>query len=110
MKKVGTLKELDVKPGDVVELVYNGILGSECKGEIETINEFGKQPYRDDYFGHKFRIVSQASDKQKLWRDMTNAEKGALLLAYHEGKVLEGRNESWPSDKWVEVRVPSWGG
>ena len=25
----------------------------------------------------------------KLWKDMTSEEKGALLLAYHEGKVIE---------------------
>lgn len=25
----------------------------------------------------------------KLWKDMTPEEKGALLLAYHEGKVIE---------------------
>lgn len=25
----------------------------------------------------------------KLWRDMTDAEKGELLLAHHEGKAIE---------------------
>lgn len=28
-------------------------------------------------------------DAPKLWRDMTPEEKGALLLAHHEGKVIE---------------------
>ena len=28
-------------------------------------------------------------DTPKLWRDMTDAEKGALLLAHHEGNVIE---------------------
>lgn len=29
------------------------------------------------------------TDTPKLWRDMTPEEKGALLLAEHEGKVIE---------------------
>lgn len=37
----------------------------------------------------------------KLWKDMTPEEKGALLLAYHEGKTIEwkwkGRVE-WEED------------
>lgn len=31
----------------------------------------------------------------RLWKDMTPEEKGALLLAYHEGKVIEF---SFPED------------
>jgi len=31
-----------------------------------------------------------------LWRDMTDAEKGALLLAHHEGNVIEFNNGSDP--------------
>jgi len=45
------------------------------------------------------RIISRATDdtqssqegEPKLWREMTDAEKGALLLAHHEGKVIERR-------------------
>jgi len=29
------------------------------------------------------------SEQPKLWCDMTDAEKGALLLAHHNGKVIE---------------------
>jgi hypothetical protein len=36
-----------------------------------------------------WRIVSRAPAAPKLWRDMTPEEKGALLLAAHEGKVIE---------------------
>lgn len=36
----------------------------------------------------------------KLWRDMTPEEKGALLLAHHEGNVIEG----WMyGDKWTPI-------
>ena len=88
MKEVGTLKELDVKPGDVVECVngkgyattgyeYTVSAGYKVNGyKIESINS------------SLFRIISRANTP-KLWRDMTDAEKGALLLAFHEGKVIE---------------------
>jgi hypothetical protein len=35
------------------------------------------------------RNVMIKLEEPKLWRDMTDAEKGALLLAHHEGKVIE---------------------
>ena len=34
-------------------------------------------------------IVAEWPEYPKLWRDMTPEEKGALLLAHHEGKVIE---------------------
>lgn len=46
-------------------------------------------PPRGDY---------QADETPKLWRDMTDAEKGALLLAKHEGKVIE----FFDGDKWAK--------
>jgi hypothetical protein len=106
MTKIGTLKELDVKPGDVVELV-------ECpyyyppEGTLFTIVDRGNRwvaeresgRYVPLECGWNFRIVSRASEAQpdidlsnpdrKTWRKMTDAEKGAMLLAKHEGKVIE---------------------
>lgn len=38
----------------------------------------------------------------KLWKDMTPEEKGALLLAYHEGKVIE--HTLWSEKGWFEVK------
>ena len=40
----------------------------------------------------------------KMWKDMTPEEKGALLLAYHEGKVIE---YSVTGNIWVKSK-PSW--
>jgi hypothetical protein len=34
-------------------------------------------------------MTDEDTTTQKLWRDLTPEEKGALLLAYHEGKPLE---------------------
>ena len=87
---VGTLKELDVKPGDVVEYVPSGnkttvtyIFGDQYYGDGEN----SEQPYTDRPL---FRVVSRASaGHHKLWKDMTPEEKGALLLAHHEGKIIQ---------------------
>ena len=55
--------------GDVVELVYNGILDTTCEGEIDVIREDGKHPYRGDNLGHQFRIISSAkADKYGPWQ------------------------------------------
>lgn len=43
-------------------------------------------------------LIAEWTDTPKLWRDMTPAEKGALLLAHHEGKVIEysyGCSDIW---------------
>lgn len=94
--ETGKLKELDVKPGDVVECVGQWYSRSKPYkiGEHYIVNKdcevIGK--YADGATGicAKWRIISRASDDTpKLWRDMTDEEKGALLLAHHEGKVIE---------------------
>ena len=93
--KVGTLKELNVKPGDVVELIG----GSECIYTIDRIaggdfyGDATDVPIFDDgYLGRGWKLISRSDDTQKLWRDMTPEEKGALLLAHHEGKEIQAFN------------------
>lgn len=42
------------------------------------------------YTGNAYRVKpDEEGAKMKLWRDLTDTEKGALLLAYHEGKVIQ---------------------
>ena len=52
-----------------------------------------------------YNVASCVDDTPTLWRDMTQEEKGALLLAHHEGKVIE----FWANsiDKWVDHH-PTW--
>lgn len=116
MTKIGTLKELGVKPGDVVEFM-KGYVGMypELVGHKYTIDEYG-DPIHNECEGksfisccdHKFRIISSATETTKLWRDMTPEEKGALLLAHRDGKVIE-----WVSGGKVrrsnEGYTPFWG-
>lgn len=42
-----------------------------------------------------------------LWRDMTDAEKGALLLAHHEGKVIDYR--LFGGGSWLTIDDPTFG-
>lgn len=45
------------------------------------------------------------TNEPKPWRDMTDAEKGALLLAHHEGKEIEIYNGSdwFPTNTWNSI-------
>ena len=99
--EVGTLKELGVEVGDVVEYVsgsptHDYRLGDRytCTikdGELIVRYERGwfSSVEEDSWL---YRIITRAKDKPKLWRDMTPEEKGALLLAAHDGKVIEWYN------------------
>jgi co-chaperonin GroES (HSP10) len=92
--KTGTLKELNVKPGDIVECVrtqcglwtrngqrYNI---SVKHGDIVAVNTYGEYRQVDMMDISTFRIISRASDTPKTWGEMTDAEKGALLLHEYE--------------------------
>ena len=101
--KTGTLQELNVQPGDVVEC-WN----AAHKGTRFTVDDdwqewsASKKPW--------WRIISRAprDDTPKLWRDMSAEEKGALLLAAHEGKVIEQHQGPFG---WQErVDMPMWQG
>lgn len=44
--------------------------------------------------------------EHKPFKDLTDAEKGALLLAHHEGKQIQHR---WhPADNWTSGTYPVW--
>lgn len=78
-QETGTLAELDVKPGDVVENV-NGIT---YKLKLNRVGEWCDA--EDDVelvAGAKWRIISRAAqdDKPKPWGEMTDAEKGARRI------------------------------
>ncbi len=113
MTKIGTLKELGVNPGDVVEY-HQGYIGMypELVGHKYTVDGNGKPIHCSDdgksfsaYCDHKFRLISRATPAQKLWRDMTPEEKAALLLAHHEGKVIEARLDD---GRWLDLKFPHW--
>ncbi len=103
-----TLKELNVQPGDVVEYLPG-------KG-VTTVTEIrdglyygtgsnGDNPYTDRA---AFRLISRACDAPKTWGDMTDAEKGALMLAAHEGKVIECLEGDISQSFWITDSPPEW--
>ena len=114
-KEIGTLAELSVKPGDVVECVgWSDDDSDFLVGEQYTIMEKHPKGFYDDLCavrnGHSwasvdgskmlFRIVSRAADTPKTWEEMTDEEKGALLLAEHRGKVIEWKHPQDMYDDW----------
>ena len=109
--EVGTLKELNAMPGDVVECVewsgnyftkgvkYEVLHGRRIENNLADV-------YHISDLSELWRIISRASDDTpKLWRDMTDEEKGALLLAYHEGKKIE--YSFLCEENWTYIPSPS---
>ena len=130
-EETGTLAELNVKPGDMVECVgWSDDDSDLLVGEQYTIMEkhplghysglcavrdFGWTPVDEVDPTMLFRIVSRATPK--TWGEMTDEEKGALLLAEHEGTVIEHShnqgaywkprsNDLWHDKHCYRVRPP----
>lgn len=85
------LCDLELKEGDVIEWDHR-----------DPDNWFGPRTYTVDsegvprhedrgYLSPKGNALCRVihTNAPKLWKDMTPEEKGALLLAHHEGKVIE---------------------
>jgi len=92
-----TLKELNVQVGDVVECV--SAHGDWLKkGKTYTVDHDMRVVGYDitSLNVSTFRIITRAPPT--LWRDLTPAEKGALLLAHHEGKTVQGTRVDIPDD------------
>lgn len=98
MTQTGTLEELNVNPGDVVECVSHSYTLDETLtiGEHYTVGENYQNGYGNDWGPYHaaglcgvFRIVSRSTNAPDTptWGEMTDAEKGALLLAQQDGKM-----------------------
>ena len=100
--KTGTLQELNVQPGDVVVNLKTG--NSYTVAHDMTVGGPHVSVCVDTY-----GIISRAprDENPKLWRDMTAEEKGALLLAAHEGEVIEHDDLTY-TYSWEVARSPTW--
>lgn len=58
----------------------------------------------------EFDLVAEWPNEPTLWHEMTPEQKGALLLAHHEGKPIECILPSNPCDVWDAVDRPGWVG
>lgn len=67
-----------------------GFGGTYCK-ERDIIAEWvdERDPELTSPYGDGNHPLPPTTGTQKTWVEMTDAEKGALLLAHHEGKVIE---------------------
>lgn len=105
--KVGPIKYAE---GPIAETYpYSSWMGTR----YETWTENGKN------FLHKESIhdlIEEWCDEPNLktWQEMTPEEKGALLLAYHEGKTIQvsrqglawsvTQNPNWSNDQFYRVK------
>jgi hypothetical protein len=110
MKEVGTLKKLRVKVGDVLQWVGGEVFPCTVTNVTSTkvyfTTQMGGIDYSLSYCTHPWEVISRVAPTPKLWRDMTPEEKGALLLAAHEGKVIEFMaSGTWKEDKpgWYDI-------
>lgn len=46
------------------------------------------------------------TDNPKTWGEMTPEEKGALLLAHHEGKLIQVYRSL--DEAWESIKSPNW--
>ena len=74
------------------------------KNEIVRIEE---EPMYNMTQEPKLKGDSPTLYRMLLWRDMTPEEKGALLLAHHEGKVIEVFGGDGYHDMWHDRLYPS---
>lgn len=104
------VKDVTLKAGDVIKGKYSGCLGVCTYAVLDVTQEYVYYTNGAgfDYYNEikDFEVISRASDDQepKTWGEMTPEEKGELLLAHHEGKVIENMTQGI---EWAECR-PSW--
>jgi len=103
MTEYKTLREWGVKEWDVVERRGGArftVRMSDGRLALKALNgEWGVDVAEAEA---RYTIISRATPAPKLWRDMTPAEKGALLLAAHEGKMIECCDGA----AWWKIRPP----
>lgn len=92
--KLKTLYELNVKPGDVVMYHHGGV-------RPITITDNWKE-----WGGRNFLAWEMKTEKNPKWKDMTDSEKGAMLLAHHNGEKIEYFCASY--DEWHSATSPQW--
>lgn len=84
---------IDFGDGDFVQSYGDGFVWDQ--------NGLGKEDAKG------INLIAEWTDtpaEPKLWRDLTPAEKGALLLAHHHGKSIE----AWLyDDRWMPIE-PDW--
>ena len=108
MKQTGKLEELNLQPGDVVKVRWSNAARSWTISEITPEGKFlarrnKRHPWTQPVSLDRsciWTVVHRIRDEQVAWREMDDTEKGALLLARHEGKTIE----RCVNDEWVSYQ------
>lgn len=95
--KENSMKEPKFKVGDKVRSVNNLYSFCGTVGVVDSVGDYGLyyvcMPHDNNvyyHFEHELDTVEDTQVEQpKTWAHLTDEEKGALLLAYHEGKPIE---------------------
>jgi len=98
-----TFAELGYNVGDMVRCVDEGSTGVYETGKEYVIDSYRETPAVDGlYNGYSasWELVSRAgstdaNDEYLIWGDMTPEAQGALLLAEHNGAVVQEWNNGW---------------
>ena len=99
-RKVGPmLYENDIWRQDGCEQIWYG------DGTVMAENGDESHDYIIAEWVDHCHVSDRSEFKPKPWRDMTPEEKGALLLAHHEGEVIVARLKEGP---WLLAENPSW--
>jgi hypothetical protein len=86
---------------------YFRSLTIKLRGMVASCWYLNGSYYRDK--PSEFDLICEWEEEPKLWKDMTPEEKGALLLAEHEGEQVEmDCSPVRGQPKWVVDVSPTW--
>lgn len=102
------LSEINPQKGDKLKLLgYVNSLGEWVENPKEPVYEHKGEKLVSENYGFmsldpvsRFHFEVVREDKPKTWGEMTPEEKGAILLAQHEGKTIQWIDPEYPSDSW----------
>lgn len=94
--KAGDVVVMTKGPDDIVGEKYTAKIsekGGTWRGKIWVERESGKWISMGHPHNWQFELVKRAEPTYKKWGDMSDEEKGALLLAQHKGKTIQSTLE-----------------
>jgi hypothetical protein len=103
-----TFDELGYKAGDTVRCTRDTTYFSGYKvDDVLTLELNSNGDLRSDMCNGSLGDWELVCDPSDLtWGDMTPEQQGALLLAHHQGKPIEGN--SFVTGLWVYMKYPPW--
>lgn len=102
-----SFNELGFKVGDAVICTKTEIPEYVNGCTYILVDFYGDNvPSIDGYAGQSGDWETVCEDGSKYWSDLTNNEKGLLLLAHHNNEKIQYRSSTY--DEWVNIDYPNW--